>query len=344
MGRATIADIAANAGVSSATVDRALNGRRGVSALNRHRVIKAARDLGYVASEGMVILPSRPVRLEFLIPLGQNAFMHDVLNSIVTFAKDQPLVESCNVIPLDGIGPDALSSGLDRVSVGTEGVGVITTDHPRSRDAIRRLCESGVRVVTLASDVSATPRSAYVGVDNHISGRTAGQILGMLAGEREGTVALFLGSRAFNGHQEREFGFRAYMAENKSNFRVLPSFETGEDSRRLRIEMAKLLRYEPNLLGVYCVGAGRKGIIEALDAHSNAVRPYVVLHDLTKSSRAWLVDGRIDAVIDQNAQLVGEQAVLRLLGAIASNASILPLHHIEPRIILSENVPARELT
>ncbi len=343
MGRTTIADIALKAGVSPATVDRTLNGRRGVSASNRQRVMKAARDLGYLPSEGMVILPSRPARLEFLIPLGKNAFMHDVTASIVEFSESQPLVESCNIIPLEGIGPDDLMTALERLSLRTEGVGIITIDHPKTRNAIRRLCESGVRVVTLASDVLSTPRSAYVGVDNRVAGRTAAQIIGMLAAGREGSVAVFYGSRAFHGHQERETGFCAYIEEYHPNLRLIPSIETGEDSRRLRAEMASLLRAERNLIGVYCLGAGRKGIVEALDADAPARRPFVVIHDLTESSRSWLVDDKIDAVIDQSARLVGEQAVIRLLGAIAASNMILPFKNIEPRIILRENIPAGSL-
>lgn len=343
MGRATIADIGIKAGVSPATVDRALNGRRGVSASNRQRVMKAARDLGYLPSEGMVILPSRPARLEFLIPQRQNAFMQGVTASILDFAQSQPLVESCNILSLDGFGPDALIPALERLSLRTEGVGVITIDHPKTRNAIRHLCESGVRVVTIASDVLSTPRSAYIGVDNRVAGRTAAQLLGMLAGARTGVIGVFYGSHAFHGHQEREAGFSAYMAEHHPNLHVLPTIETREDSRRLRAEMANLMCVESQLVGVYCVGAGRKGIVEAIDANGSGKRPHVVMHDLTETSRSWLVDDKIDAVIDQNARLIGEQAVIRLLGAIASNSALLPVKNIEPRIILRENIPANRL-
>lgn len=342
MGRATISDIADKAGVSPATVDRALNGRAGVSAPNRQRVMRAARDLGYLPSEGMVPLPSHAARLEFLIPHSRNAFMRDVAESIQLCAQTQPLVKSCNILWLDGIGPDSLVAALDRVGLNTEGVGVITTDHPRTRDAIRRLCESGVRVVTLASDVLSTPRSSYVGIDNRVAGRTAGQIIGMLVGRPEGAVAVFCGSRAFHGHQEREAGFVTFMAEHHPGLEILPTIETGEDSAKLRAELAKLLRNVPGLVAVYCVGAGRRGIVEALEDRQD--RPRVVMHDLTKSSRSWLVEDRIDAVIDQNARAVGEQAVFHLLGAIASGPSILPLTHIEPRIILRENIPKGRLT
>ncbi|MEX0346873.1 MAG: LacI family DNA-binding transcriptional regulator [Rhizobiaceae bacterium] len=339
MARATITDIASRAGVSPATVDRALNGRKGVSAANRHRVMRAARDLGYLPSDGTTALPSRPARLAFLIPIGQNAFMHEVTESIRNFAREQPLVENCTVIALKGIGSDDLATGLDQLPDDAEGIGVITTDHPRTRDALRRVCESGVRVVTIASDVRATPRAAYVGVDNTIAGRTAAQVLSMAIGAGEGKVAVFFGSRGYIGHLEREAGFRSCLAEIHPGLQILPPIETGEDGERLYGELARLLRTEPELRGIYCVGAGRAGLVQALEWHESDRRPAVVIHDLTENSRRWLAEDRIDAVIDQNARLVGEQAVLRLLAAIASSSDHLPLHHIEPRIILKENIP-----
>ena len=138
MGKTTNTDIARKAGLSTATVDRALNGRPGVTPANRQRVLQAARELGYLPSEGMVPLPARPAHLEFLIPFGQNAFMRDIARSIADFAATQPLVASCNVAMLDGIGPDALVPALDALAARTNGVGVITIDHPKTRHAIRQ--------------------------------------------------------------------------------------------------------------------------------------------------------------------------------------------------------------
>jgi LacI family transcriptional regulator len=340
LGKTTITDIARKAGLSTATVDRALNGRAGVTPANRQRVLQAARELGYLPSEGMVPLPARPAHLEFLIPFGQNAFMRDIARSIADFAATQPLVASCTVSMLDGIGPDALVPALDALAARTNGVGLITIDHPKTRHAIRQLSESGVRVVTIASDVLSTPRAAYVGVENRVAGRTAAQIMGLMSGATRGSVGLFVGSRAFHGHEEREAGFRTYLEAHHPRLQILPAIETGEDAGRMRQGMTALLRTRADLVGVYCVGAGRKGVVEALKAARPERRPFIIMHDLTESSRAWLVDDLIDVVIDQNARLVGEQAVIRLLGAIATNRPLLTAQPIEPRIILRENIPS----
>ncbi len=346
MGKSTIVDIARRAMVSTATVDRALNGRAGVSPTNRHRVLQAARDLGYLSLEGLVPLPSRPAHLEFFIPLVSNVFMRELVDGITAFAASLPLVASCTITTLDGIGPDILLQALEKVALKTNGVGLVAVDHPKTRHAIRRLCEAGVRVVTIASDVLSTPRSAYVGVDNVVAGRTAALIMGLMSGrpglgERRGKIGLFLGSRAFHGHQERELGFRAVLNEQFSDLTILPAIETAEDSDISRQAMVSLLRAHPDLVGIYCVGAGRTGIAQALRSANGGKRPFVILHDLTENSRSWLVEDLVDVVIDQNARLIAEQAVIRLLGSIAASTPLLTLKNIEPRIVLRENIPVR---
>lgn len=337
MRRATIADIASMAEVSTATVDRVLNGRPGVSAANRQRVQVAARALGYLPVEDRVVLPSRPAHLEFLVPLGRSEFMQGVAASIREFAGGLPLVASCRVHAIDGLAPEALVRACEKISLQTSGVGVIAVDHPVCRAAIRQLCDAGLRVITIASDVQGTPRSDYVGVDNRVAGRTAGLLMGRMA--REGNVALFLGSRFYHGHEERAEGFRAVLEAQFPALRLLPAVEMGEDSTTSQAAAERLLR-AGRLAGIYCVGAGRSGIGRAVAAAGRA-RPFVIMHDLTEVTRRMLAADVIDVVIDQNARLIGEQAVIRLLGSIASSDPFLKVNYIEPRIILRENIPLR---
>lgn len=343
LGKATIHDIAHRAGLSTATVDRALNGRKGVSAVNRHRVLKAAEELGYLPSEGMMHLPARPAHLAFLIPFGRNAFMRDVANSIMTFASRLPLVASCNIVTMNGFGPEALERGLDAISPQAKGVGVITSDRPATRAAIARLCDSGIRVVTIASDVPGSPRSAYVGVDNLVAGRTAGQLMGLLACGAAGSVGLFLGSRTYHGHHQRERGFRAFLQDALPNLSIHSAIETGEDNRRSYAAATDLIRRRGDLVGIYCVGAARTGIVEAMRDTAPGRRIPLIVHDLTENSHGWLKTGQVDVVIDQNARLVGEQAVIRLLGSIAASTPLLTHQNIEPRILLRENIPGGPL-
>ena len=339
MARPTIADVAAAAHVSTATVDRVLNGRAGVSAASRQRVLRAARALQYLPSDGDTWLPARPVRLEFFIPLSLQGFLRQVADRIGEFAADLPLVSGFAVHDLPDLNPETLVAALGAVDVSTRGVGLVAVDHPATRLAVRDLAGAGVKVVTLCSDLRATPRSAYVGLDDRVAGRTAALVMGRMRGGRPGKIGLFAGQRALHGQRERETGFCELIEQEFPELSVLPAIDARNDNTLSAHHTRMLCRAHPDLIGIYCMGGGRSGVAQALADLDPARRPFVIMHDISETTRRALVDSVIDLVIDQNARLVAEQAVIRLLGAVASAGVYLPEHFIEPRLILRENIP-----
>ncbi|MCC5983887.1 MAG: LacI family DNA-binding transcriptional regulator [Rhodobacteraceae bacterium] len=339
MTRPTIADVAAAARVSTATVDRVLHGRAGVSPANRQRVLQAARTLHYLPSEGDTWLPARPVKLEFFIPGGLHSFLRAVADRIVGFATRLPLVSEVRLHDLPDLAPETLVAALGRIDLATRGVGVLAIDHPRTRRAVRELAQAGIKVVTICSDLEASLRAAYVGVDDRIAGRTAGLVMGRMNAGRTGTVALFAGQRDLHGQNAREAGFRAVIEAEFPALHILPTIDARNDNAISDRQTRALLARNPDLIGLYSMGGGRSGIAAALAACAPDPRPFVIMHDLSQTTHRSLRAGVIDLVIDQNARLVGEQAVTRLLNAIASAGSFLPEHYIEPRLILRENIP-----
>jgi LacI family transcriptional regulator len=131
------------------------------------------------------------------------------------------------------------------------------------------------------------------------------------------------------------------MLKNRPDLQLLPPIATGDESQVAHREARALLASANIPAAIYCIGAGRQGVAEALADINPSDRPMVVMHDLTEGTGKWLSTGLISAVIDQNAKLVGEQAVVRLLGSIVSTAPFLPPQPIEPRIILRSNLPTR---
>jgi LacI family transcriptional regulator len=337
--KATISNIAETCGLSTATVDRAINGRAGVSAANRQRVMEAAKQLGYLPVADAVTLPSRPAHLEFFLPIAGNGFMADLARQIEEFAGRLPLVASCRIHNLKGISPDALQAAADKLSLRANGVGVVAVDHPKTRNILREIAEAGVRLVTILSDVPAAPRSAYVGIDNRLAGRTAALLMGRFLCERGGPVAIVVGSRSYRGHEEREMGFRAVLGEEFANLSINSAVEINDEPEGSYNATLRLLQSAPQLLGIYCVGAGRSGVVRALGEAKLQKRPVFICHDLTGETRRYLVDDLADLVIDQNARLTAEQAVIRLLGSIASTAPSLTEKFVEPRLIFKENIP-----
>lgn len=79
-----IIEVAQRAGVSTATVSRALNGKANVSARARERVLKAAQELGYVASSSAYTLATGKAKnIGVVVPLIDRWFFSTILEGAV---------------------------------------------------------------------------------------------------------------------------------------------------------------------------------------------------------------------------------------------------------------------
>jgi LacI family transcriptional regulator len=340
--RLTLTDVAREAGVSTATVDRALNNRSKVKLRTREVVIETARRLGYISAvsgaPAPAVLPvGKPIRLDFALPVGTNAFVKALHGHIVAQALLRPDIDA-HVATLEEFSPDALAQTLRDLAGKTQGIGVIALDHPTVREAIRSLAAHNVKVVTLASDILHVPRVAYVGIDNRAAGRLAGYLLSRFMGpQRRGKVALFAGSLSYRGHQEREMGFRHILAEEFPDFRIVELREMQDDLHMAYAEASALLDRHPDLMGLYNVGAGNSGLARALKERKLDRKVVFVGHEATEGTKELLLDGTIDAVIDQNPRVEAREALNILCHAVRG----LPYDPHPPRlqVVFKENIP-----
>lgn len=336
--RSTLMDIARAAGVSPATVDRVLNNRDGVRERTRQIVLDTARQLGYLGgSDQTAEMSGARLRLDFVLPAGTNAFIANLLQQIVTQGALHADLE-VHVHSIEGFNPESLAQQLDNLIGKTQGIGVIALDHPTAREAMRRMAASGVPIVTLTSDILHVPRFGYVGIDNRAGGRLAGYLLGRLLGSvSKCKIALFAGSLSYRGHEEREMGFRHIIAEEFSNIEIVELREIRDDRKRAYDETVSLLKRYPDLRGIYNIGAGNAGIGQALEDAGLAAQVVFVGHELTDSTRHFLLNGTMDAVIDQNPRVEAREALAMLKGAIQGKD---PNYH-PPRlqVIFRENIP-----
>ncbi|MDR3490165.1 MAG: LacI family DNA-binding transcriptional regulator [Bradyrhizobium sp.] len=337
--RSTVIDIAREAGVSSATVDRVLNNRAGVRGRTREIVLETARRLGYIAGSSGAgdIDASVTVRLDFIIPFGTNTFIKNLQRELETQGGTRPDLEVV-VETIEGFNPDSLARALQELRGKTMGVGVIALDHPTVREAIRDLSASGVKIVTLASDILHVPRIAYIGIDNRAAGRLAGYLLARFlhtTGRKK--VALFAGSLSYRGHEEREMGFRHILAEEFPNLEIVELREMNDDRERAFTEATNLLERHADLAGIYNIGAGNQGIARALKNKGRAGEVVFVGHELTSHNKALLLDGTIDAIIDQNPRVEAREALNILIHSVRG----LSYEQHQPRlqVIFRENIP-----
>jgi LacI family transcriptional regulator len=342
----TLKDIARQAGVSLATVDRVLHNRPGVRPDTVRRVKEAIERNSFQPNVAAAELARcRARRFAFVMPSGPNPFMQqiqDYLGEMSAWLSARRL--GVETVATDVFDPSVLAASLEELSGDYDGIAVVALDHPGVRAAIDDLVDAGTKVVTLVSDVPSSRRHHYVGIDNIAAGRAAGALVGRLVGQKSGKVAIVAGSQGLRDHAERIFGFNQVMASEFPGLSVLPVLEGRDEDERSEQLLARLLGRHADIVGLYNVGAGTQGVANALNekALSDAGRDRQVVfvgHDVTALTRRLLLQGVMDAAISQNPGHEARAAV-RVLLALARGEPILrEQEKIRIDIVMRDNLP-----
>ena len=340
--RPTIADLASEARVSVATVDRVLNGRHPVREETARRVYEAASAIGYHAA-GLIRQRLRQdlpeYRLGFLLQRPNQAFYQALTREIGAAVGDARHFRGGATIEfLESQTPGEVAARLRDIGARTRAVGVVAVDHPTITAAVAELKERGAPVFSLLSDLASGVRESYVGLNNRKAGRTAAWMIGRTAA-KPGKVAVFVGSHRFHGHEMREIGLRSYFREVAPQFEVLVTLVNLEESSLAHEATLDLVQRHPDLVGLYVAGGGMEGVISALREENTAGRIVGVCHEITADSRSALADNIMTTVIATPIERLSRELVGLMARAIEAGAAEIPGQTFLPfDIYVSENI------
>jgi LacI family transcriptional regulator len=339
--RARVPDVAREAGVSTATVDRVLNRRPGVRHATVQRVLQAAAQLCYLPEADLHARTAPPpLSIVFLLPAGTNRYLR-MLGDTVATAEDSwsPFNVRCRVHYIDSFDARVLADELLRYGRHADGIAFMGLEDPLVREAVAALAERGVPVVTLISDLAHSRRVAYVGLDNRAAGRTVGHLIGRFIGARKGKVATIAGSLSYRGHEEREMGFLYIMREMFPDLEVVGVREGRDDAEQNYRLTRALLEQHPDLLGLYNIGGASDGIGRALKEGKRRHRVVFAGHGLTPDTRALLIDGTMDAVITQYPHTT-VMNVVHIFANLRDGRDVLAgVEPVRISIVLRDNLP-----
>jgi LacI family transcriptional regulator len=211
-----------------------------------------------------------------------------------------------------------------------DGLIVVAYENPVINDALRAV-STRLPVITMVSDLPHCGRKIYVGLDNRSAGRVAGELMARFLGPAGGDVIIFSGMRSFVGHEEREMGFRAVLAERFPRCGVARVLETHEQIDKAgELALAAFID-NPGIRGIYNVSAGNRAIASALRELGLGEHTVFITHELTSDRRRLLREGVLDAVIDQNPEIeltTAVETMLHYLGRIATapTSAITPFY------------------
>jgi LacI family transcriptional regulator len=337
----TLEDVAREARVSVATVDRVINRRPGVRAQTVDRVVTVIQKLQYRPDPAAARLArNRVARFGFVLPDGNNTFFDLVAEQVALteawIASQRAFIETHRV---DVFDPDVLARSLETLGPQYDGLATVALDHPKVRAAIDELAASGTAVVTLVSDAPRSQRLHYVGIDNAAAGRTAGTLMGRYLAGRNGTIGVIAGSLGLRDHAERHFGFTQVLAGEYPGLRVLPVAEGRDDNPSNDAIVRRLLGEHDDLLGIYNIGAGNRGIAAALEAAGRAGSLVYIGHELTPYTRRFLLRGVMDVCISQDPGHEVRSSARVLLAHYMKEPLLAAQERIRIDIFVRDNVP-----
>lgn len=341
--KSTIYDIAAAAGVSVATVHRALNDKARILPETKERILEVAKQLGYkvnVAAQGLRRLPIHigavlfcPVEeyvdaiVDGITAAGDELEKYNVsvdIHKLSYTTTEECLKQSCEVIrELAGAGCQGIILFMSA-----------TTDEMQELTAlVSELAPSGITFATVANDLPDVPRKLHVGVDALMAGRMAAELLGMRCRGKE--VALLVASRHSPVNTEYIRGFESYAGNNF--FSAVHIYEHLDDAQRVAEVTQRMLSEHPLLTGVYMTTASSALACRTIrDAGKDLM---VVTTDVLRETPAFLESSVANAAIFQNPYRQGKNVVRHLYNHITAHTDD-GVHLISPQIVLSSNIEA----
>ncbi len=334
-----VKDIARQAGVSTATVDRVLHGREHVRAHMVRRVEQAIaaldRQRGQVGAKGRTFM----IDLVMDTPARFATEVRDALDA--EMAALRPVLLRARHETRELWSPDDIVATLDAIARrGSHGVLLKAPDVPVVVDAVARLVTQGIPVVTVATDLPTSRRLAYAGLDHAVAGETAAWLVGQwLATVRRAAVLVSISSVRFQGEATRGDAFRQALQRDHPRLRIVDVSEGQGLHERTATRVRSRLRAEPDVVAVYSAGGANAAILDAFAQEGRRLRCFIG-HDLDADNVRLLRERRIHAVLHHDLRHDMRRAC-RLLLAAQGVSGLDPAPGLSPvHVVTPANLPA----
>lgn len=318
--KVTVKSLAEAAGVSRGTVDRVLHNRGAVKPEVALRIKTLAKEYGYVPNRAGRALAAfkTPYKIGTLLPSIGNRFFDDVIAGIRQ-ASDEFSDLGIEVIlkEVQGYAIEDHAAAVDYlIERGCRALCLSTVDTPLMRDKINALCDQGIIVILVNTDVSGTKRLCYVGSDYYKAGATCGGMLSLFSAVKHFNILIVTGSHLMLGHNLRIEGFKTALTAAKTDFKVIDVVESNDSDIIAQEQTLKALREHEEINCVYVTGAGVQGVGAALIALGRTDILAIAYDDLYTTKELVSAD-IIKFIITQQPKRQGYHAVKRAYQALA---------------------------
>lgn len=293
----SIKQIAQQAGVSKATVDRALHSRGAVHAQTQRRIEQAIKDLE--TQQRNALASGRTITVDVIMhtPARFSQMVTDAL--LAEMGNFAPFRIALRLHIFQEIDVKEIKKLLLRCASDSYGIVLKALDSPELKQVIDLLHQQRVPVITLVSDQYQSERFRYIGIENRSAGSTAAYMMARWLKDENVSIAAVIGAENFHGEEERVVGFCETLS------RMAPRLETvrlyggyGIDAMTYNV-VKNALKNNPALNAVYSVGGANNAILRAFSDMNRPVKMFIG-HDLDSDNRILLEQGKLDLIIQHD--------------------------------------------
>ena len=336
--RFPIKEIAVQSGLSTATIDRALNDRAHVSPQTKARVKAAISELEQ--QEQQLSAKGRRLFIDFVIEAPKR-FSDEVKSACESVLSDvgaavfRPRFHAQEIM-----SEETLLAALERIQKrGSHGLCIKARDSLNVARAVSELSTKGIPVFTLVTDIQQADRQGYIGLDNIHAGQTAAYLMARSIKADTGSILTTVSRDDFRGEADRLTGFREKLVQLKPGLELIDlSGGAGLFANTVK-RLTPTVTAQDNIVGIYSMGGANKAILSELPANVRENAVYVA-HDLDRDNLELLQMGQLDFVLhhdlkDDMRRLLNGFAAFHRLAAPTDHFASSDIHVVTPF-----NIPA----
>ncbi len=305
--KVTAKTIAKQLNMSTATVDRVLHNRGGVSPKTAKKVLDKAKELNYKPNKSASFLAKKKsIQVACVFPEYPEYFWEEIEGGIKTTLEDikdygfhvdilkTPHTIHKQVEVVENIIQSQKYDGL--VICPTDGV------------PLAKIIESGINndfpIFTFNNDSPSSKRISYVGADYNDAGRLAGELAVKLTGTSKKFAIITDEADTFQMKQKRR-GFEAYALENKQvEFVKMLKL----DNQHMDESLQKIKQNILDVDGIY-VACGALDEVAKIVKEIETDKPVLIGHDMSEAIYQQLQNDIVAATICQDPLYQGSLAI-----------------------------------
>lgn len=200
---------------------------------------------------------------------------------------------------------ETIEKGINR---GVQGIAFATSYPMEIKGAIDKAISRGIPAITINTDAPTTSRYLYVGTNNYLAGKIAGDSMSNLIGRR-GKVAIVTGSLSAQDSQDRIQGFKDALSKHPE-VEIVTTVCDEEDFFKALNLSSEILKTHSDLKGFFGVFASDgPAIANAVIGAHKMGEVKIVCFDLLPDTVKFINQEVIHCAIGQRPYMIGYRSV-----------------------------------